>query len=104
MYCGRGYEYVIINYMKVELLSILSLLYGSVGLLTLVAYFPTMRDLHRHKKPSANISTYALWAISSGVGVLYGIFILKDTLFVIVTTAIFLANTLVLLLRLRLPR
>ncbi len=84
-------------------LSILTLLYGGVALITLIAYYPTVHDLYRHKKPSANISTYVLWTVASGIGFLYGIFILPDVLFLVVAGINFFANLLVLFLRLRLP-
>lgn len=77
--------------------------YGGVGALTLVAYYPTVSDLHHHKKPSANVPTYFLWTIASTIAFLYGIFVLRDTLFLVASGVNFFANILVLALRLRLP-
>ena len=48
------------------------------------AYFPTIKDLLKGI-PSANFYTYVLWFLYYLVSVLYGIFILKDWLFVVVS-------------------
>ena len=90
--------------MKELLLHTLTFAYGSVGLLTLIAYWPTVYDLYHHKRPSANVSTYLLWTIASGIGFMYGLCILPDPLFLLVAGTNFFANTIVLLLRMRLPR
>ena len=89
--------------MRDILLYLLTLAYGGVSVLTLVAYYPTVRDLAHHKKPSANTSTYVLWSVTSAIGLLYAIFILYDKLFLVVALTNFLANMFVLVLRLRLP-
>ena len=48
-------------------LKLLSIAYAGVGAATLVAYLPTIKDLYVHKKPSANIMSYAIWTITSGI-------------------------------------
>ena len=85
------------------LLGTFSVLYGSVAILTLVAYYPTIVDLYHHKKPSANFSTYLLWSLASGIGFLYGIFVLPDVAFLLNAGVNFFANTVILFLRLRIP-
>jgi len=60
-----------------------------------------MKDLW-NKKPSANISTYVVWTITTFFTSLYAIFILKDLVFIIVVNLQLLACLLVLILRIRL--
>jgi hypothetical protein len=71
--------------------------------MTVIAYWPTIADLHHHKRPSANTRTYVLWSVAGGISLLYGVFVLEDPLFMAVTGVIFLSNIVVLFLRLRLP-
>ncbi len=45
--------------MKEILLQILIFAYASVGIIATIAYWPTMKDLYHHKKPSAsNYNSY----------------------------------------------
>ncbi len=60
---------------------ILTVAYASVGVISAIGYWPTIKDIHFHKKPSANIKTYAVWTLTTGISLLYGIFILNDFLF-----------------------
>ena len=83
-------------------LQVLSVAYGSVGIVTLIAYFPTIKDLYVHKKPSANITSYAIWTATSGIGFMYGLFVLQDFLFRMVSGIGFAACATVLVLSLRL--
>jgi hypothetical protein len=64
------------------------------------AYFPTIKDLLKGL-PSANFYTYALRFVYYLISVLYGIFILDDWLFVVVSgfDALFLACIVVLIIR-----
>lgn len=87
--------------MEQSLLKILAIAYGSVGIIGFLAYFPTVRDLYFYKKPSANVSSYALWCSTNCVAFLYGIFILKDFLFQFVCGLNLFACFTVLILRLR---
>ena len=61
------------------LLKLLVIAFGATGVIGLFAYWPTIKDLYR-KKPSANIMSYVLWTLTSGIGFLYSIFILPDLL------------------------
>lgn len=83
--------------MKEIFLEILILAYAGAGILGLVAYWPTIKDLY-YKKPSANIPSYILWVMTTGIATLYGIFILPDILFIAVSGANFIACALVLFL------
>lgn len=84
--------------MKEILLQTLIITYGATGAVGLFGYWPTIRDLYHHKKPSANISSYALWSATGGIGFLYAIFILPDLLLRIVSGLHFFACLIVLIL------
>ena len=62
-------------------LKILTAAYACVGIISAIGYWPTIKDVYFHKKPSANISTYAVWTLTSGISLLYGTFILNDFFF-----------------------
>lgn len=84
--------------MKELLLQILVITYGATGIVGLVGYWPTIRDLYHHKKPSANILSYILWSSTGGIGFLYAIFILPDLLLRIVSGINFFVCLTVLIL------
>lgn len=88
--------------MKEILLKILIVAYGATAIIDIIAYWPTIKDLWIHKKPSANIQSFALWTLATGVSFLYGIFVIQDLLFIIVSGMIFLSNFLILVLSIRL--
>jgi len=89
--------------MKDTFLYVLTFLYGIGGLVTFAGFFPTIKDLW-HKKPSANASTYAIWATTTFFASLYGFFILQNLVFNIVINLQLAACFIVLVLRLRLKR
>ncbi len=95
----KGYS----SLMHPSLLAFLTVLYGATGAVSLAAYFPTLRDLW-HRKSSANGPSYILWTACNVVALLYGFFILKNLLFIIVTGFQLLACSAILILRLRLPK
>lgn len=76
------------------------LAYATVGIIAALGYIPTIKDLWLHKKPSANTNSYIIWTASSGITVLYSIFILPDLLFQIVSWVNFLACATILILML----
>jgi len=88
--------------MQGALLQFLTIAYGLVGVVGALAYWPTLKDLYIHKKPSANTRSYAVWTITTGVAFLYGLFVLDDMLFRAISGMHFLACTTVLLLSVRL--
>jgi len=88
--------------MESIILQILAAAYASVGILNAIAYWPTIKDLYYHKKPSANISSYVLWTMTTGISSLYGAFILQDPLFRVVAGAGFVSCLTVLILSLNL--
>ncbi|GHV27308.1 hypothetical protein FACS1894176_09100 [Bacteroidia bacterium] len=59
-------------------------LYGVSGVISLIAYFPTIKDL-LHGIPSANFTTYFLWFVYYLISVFYGVFVLFDWLFILVS-------------------
>lgn len=84
-------------------LAMLKVAYGAGGIVTFVGFFPTIRDLWR-RKPSANVSTYVVWSITTFLTLLYAMLIVKDLLFSFVIGLQLAACAVVLVLRLRLPR
>ncbi|MCU0652740.1 MAG: hypothetical protein MUD10_00580 [Candidatus Pacebacteria bacterium] len=82
------------------LIRILAVAYGSVGIIGIIAYWPTIRDLI-NKKPSANLSSYSIWVATNLVTFLYSLFVVDDLLFRLVSGAYLAVNTSVFLLRLR---
>ena len=89
--------------MNQQLLNAIIFLYASSGIVSFVAYLPTIKDLWRGH-PSANVPSYILWTACFAVASLYGFFILHDLLFNIVTNLQLLACAIILLLRLRLKK
>jgi hypothetical protein len=86
------------------LLKIITIAYGGVGIVSSIAYWPTIKDLYFHKKPSANVSSYIIWTATSGVTFLYSLFVLPDLLFRIVSGLNFLACATVLFLSIGLTK
>lgn len=82
------------------LLKILILAYGGISIFAAIGYWPTISDLYFRKKPSANISSYALWTGTTGVAFLYSLFILPDLPFRLVSFVNFAACATVLVLSL----
>lgn len=66
--------------MEEILITVLKFSYGIGGVVGLVAYLPTIKDLHIHKKQSANTSSYLIWLVTAVVSFLYSVFILNDLL------------------------
>ena len=84
------------------ILQILIFAYASVGIISTIGYFPTIKDLYKHKRKSANINSYILWNLASGITFLYALFILSDLLLRIITGLNFACCVLILVLSLRL--
>jgi hypothetical protein len=89
------------NKMYETLLNILAVAYLSTGIIAVIGFWPTIKDLY-HKKHSANITTYILWTFVSVIGVLYGLFILKDLLYIIVSMLNLIGCAIILFLAMRL--
>ena len=85
-------------------ITILSILYAGVGIASLIAYIPTIKDLWHHEKPSANTSSYAIWTVTSLVAFLYSIFVLPDFLFRMVSTVNLVCCAIIFILMLKLDR
>lgn len=83
-------------------LQLLTIAYALVGVIATIGYFPTIKDLWIHKKKSANINSYLIWTLCSGITFLYSLFILPDLLFRIVSGLNFGSCAIVLLLSIRL--
>jgi len=61
-------------------LTLLTGLYGISGVISMIAYLPTIKDLLKGI-PSANFYTYSLRFLYYLIAVLYGIFVVKDRVF-----------------------
>lgn len=80
------------------LIDLISVSYACVGVVNVFAYWPTIKDLYRLRKPSANMASYAIWTVASLITLLYSIFILPDMLFRAVSLMNFIACAMVLVL------
>ena len=87
--------------MNISFFSVLTFFYAMGGIITFIGFVPTIVDLWK-KKPSANITTYLLWIFTASITLLYGIFILKDRVFIIMNSLQLLAFTIILVLSIRL--
>jgi len=83
------------------LLTILIFLYASTGILTIIGYFPTIKDLTK-KVASANIPSYIIWTFCGGITFIYSIWIISDLLLEIVTGLNFISCAIILFLALKL--
>ena len=90
--------------MKELLLQALIIAYACVGVVAIIAYWPTIKDLYHHKKQSANTTSFLLWTITSGVAFLYSIFILEDILVRIVSGLSFASCSIILFLSIKLKK
>ena len=79
------------------ILTIIALLYASVGIIGFVGYFPTVKDLVK-KIPSANLNSYIVWTYSSCITFLYALLVVSDLLLEVVTGLNFLACVTILIL------
>jgi len=62
------------------LLKILIVAYASVGVISIIGYWPTIKDLLFNRIKSANVDSYIIWTITAVVSLLYALFILDDWL------------------------
>ena len=83
------------------LLQLLAIAYAIDGIVSAIAYWPTIKDL-LNRTPSANTTSYVIWTITATITFLYSIFILSDGLFRFVSGMNFLACALIFILRMRL--
>ncbi|MBI4173699.1 MAG: hypothetical protein HY519_03180, partial [Candidatus Aenigmarchaeota archaeon] len=83
------------------LIQVIALAYGAVGVIATIAYWPTVKDLLRNR-PSANLESYLIWTLTTGVTFLYSIFVLPDFLFRMVSFLNFAACATIALLSVRL--
>jgi len=86
------------------LLKLLILAYAGVGVANIVAFWPTIKDLYFHKKKSANIHSYLIWTICGAIAFLYGVFVLQDTLYLIISGANLICCALILFLSIGLKK
>lgn len=82
--------------MKTLFIELLAWAYSITGVISVIAYWPTIKDLMHHKKKSANIDSYILWTVSMGVAFLYSLIVLPDLPFIVVSGLNFIACAVVL--------
>ncbi|PID86438.1 hypothetical protein CSB08_00445 [Candidatus Gracilibacteria bacterium] len=66
-------------------IKLLTTLYGFVGIIGTLGHLPIIKDLYIKKELNFNLNSYLIWTFTSIVMMLYGFFIIQDTLFLIVT-------------------
>lgn len=81
--------------------SALTILYAISGIISLLAYAPTMKDVLIHKKKSANRSSYILWTFTTLVGFLYCIFLVPDLMVTALYGLSFIACLIILIASIR---
>jgi hypothetical protein len=86
------------------LLQALVVAYAATGIVGLIGYWPTIKDLYQEEKPSANSASYILWSSTGGIAFLYALFVLPDLLLRIVSGINFFACLVVLILSVRLKK
>lgn len=83
------------------ILPIIITLYAGTGVINILAYIPTIRDLTKNIA-SANIHSYIIWTLCGCVAFLYALLVISDLLLVVVTGLNFAACAVILFLSLRL--
>jgi hypothetical protein len=66
-------------------ITILTSMYAAMGVIGILGYLPTIKDLWHDKKPSANLTSYGLWTMTSGITFMYSLFVLQDKWFRIIS-------------------
>ncbi|OYT34454.1 MAG: hypothetical protein B6U87_02000 [Candidatus Aenigmarchaeota archaeon ex4484_52] len=61
------------------ILTIISFLYAGTGIIAIIGYLPTIKDLLRRKE-SANIHSYIVWTLCGCVSFLYALLVISDLL------------------------
>jgi hypothetical protein len=77
------------------LLRVLTIACAGAGIVGVAAYWPTIKNLFYRKKSSANVSTYKIWAATSGIAFSYSLLILPDIFFKIVSAIRFALRALI---------
>lgn len=86
--------------MKMQLIS---LLYLCAGIVSTAGYFPTIKDLMKKKK-TANIRSYLIWTICTGITLAYAILVISDLFFTIMAAATFSLCAIILTIALKLEK
>jgi hypothetical protein len=89
--------------MKEIIIKLIIAAYACVGVVAFIGYLPTMRDLFKNK-PSANSVSFLLWTVTTGISLLYSLFVLDDLLFRLVSGMNFGSCAIILILSLRLRK
>ena len=81
--------------------TIIAFLYADTGIITIIGYIPTIKDLLRRKE-SANIHSYTVWTLTGTISFLYALLVASDLLLEIVIGLNLVFCTIILILSLRL--
>lgn len=82
--------------------TIITFLYAGTGVIAIIGYIPTIKDLLRGKE-SANIHSYTVWTFTSSISFLYALLVISDLLLEIIVglNLVFCAIILILSLRIK---
>lgn len=82
--------------------TIITFLYAGTGVIAIIGYIPTIKDLLRGKE-SANIHSYTVWTFASSISFLYALLVISDLLLEIIVglNLVFCAIILILSLRIK---
>ena len=84
-----------------DFIKIIILLYACTGIISSLAYLPTVRD-QLHGKRSATTSSYSIWVLTGFVSFLYAFVVIQDFLLTAVNALSFILCVIILILALRL--
>ena len=87
----------------IDIIKALILLYACTGIISSMAYLPTIKD-QMHGKKSATTSSYLLWTMTGLVSLLYALIIIKDFWLIVVNALSFVFCAIILVLALMLER
>ena len=82
---------------------LLTFLYVCAGVIGTTGYLPTIRDLIQKKK-TANIRSYLIWTICTGITLAYATLVASDTFFAIMAAVTLALCATILVISLKLER
>lgn len=74
------------------MIEFLKILYLGFGLFMIVAYVPNIIKMLNTDKSDSSVFTWIIWFVSSCIAILYGIFVLHDRIFTILSVGHFLGT------------
>ncbi len=80
--------------------AVISFLYAATGIVAILGYIPTIRDLIKNNR-GANFHSYVVWTLCSVISFLYALIVISDLLLEIVTGLNLAACAIIMILTLR---